>query len=210
MASDLHEERLRTVLAHLRMSGAQSVQDLGCGTGELLMRLQHEPQFKTVVGIDIDQRSLAAARQTLGLDPLESLDQTSRIRVCQASFEEVNRRLRNFDAAVMLETIEHIDPRRLSRVEDAVFGATGAGMILVTTPNQEYNAMHGMAPGEKRHPGHYFEWDRAKFRRWACGVAERKGYTVSFFDIGPLHPVLGSSTQMARFFHVASGLCQTA
>lgn len=207
MPSPLHEERLQTILSHLRREGVRSVQDLGCGAGELLMRLREESRFEELVGIDIDERALLAARRVLGLDPL---DRNGRIRVQRASFEEADRRLQGFDAAVMLETIEHIEPGRLSRVERAVFGRARPRLVLVTTPNSEYNPVHGMAPGEKRHPGHYFEWDRARFQRWADGVAERQGYQVSFFDIGPPYPGCGSSTQMARFRVAEASLSQSA
>jgi hypothetical protein len=70
---------------------------------------------------------------------------------------------------------------------------------LITTPNQEYNVVHGMNPGAFRHPDHRFEWDRPKFRRWACGVAARHAYSVAFDDIGECHPTRGASTQMASF-----------
>jgi len=115
------------------------------------------------------------------------------------SFEEVDRELIGFDAAVMLETIEHIDPGHLPRVERAVFAGMHPGLVLVTTPNQEYNVLHGMVAGRKRHPGHRFEWTRAQFHYWAGGVAQRHSYTVSFTDLGPPDPLRGSSTQMARF-----------
>lgn len=170
--------------------------DLGCGTGELLHRLAQQPQFTRVVGIDIDQRALGEARAAIGL---LADDRDARIQVRYGSFEQAEPGLCGFDAAVMLETIEHIEPRRLSLVEDAVFGGFRPATVLITTPNQEYNRLHGMAPGELRHAGHRFEWPRAKFRQWAAGVAARKGYEVQFFDVGPPHPVHGSSTQMARF-----------
>ena len=71
--------------------------------------------------------------------------------------------------------------------------------MIVTTPNQEFNVLHGLPPGAFRHPDHRFEWSRAKFRAWATGAAERNGYAVSFGDIGECDPLRGSSTQMALF-----------
>ena len=100
---------------------------------------------------------------------------------------------------MLLETIEHIDPGRLPRVERAVFGAMRPRLVLVTTPNREYNTLHGMAPGRRRHPGHRFEWDRAQFRQWATAVATRNGYAVAFADLGEPDPQRGGSTQMACF-----------
>lgn len=102
-------------------------------------------------------------------------------------------------AAVLLETIEHIDPGHLSRVERAVFGGYRPRTVVVTTPNHEYNAVYGMARGQFRHPDHRFEWDRSRFRHWATGVAARNSYSVAFNDIGDPHPTLGASTQMAVF-----------
>jgi len=197
----LHRERLDTIVGELLAAGATRILDLGCGTGELLQRLQSHAVFERLVGIDIDERAIARARQALCLDPLI---QTGHLQVRYGSFESPDRELAGFDAAVMLETIEHIDPGRLSRVEQAVFSTLRPAMVLITTPNQEYNVLHGMHPRQRRHPGHRFEWSRAQFRLWSTGVAERTGYDVAFLDIGPFDPVHGSSTQMARFSRQAA------
>ncbi|OIP15770.1 MAG: methyltransferase type 12 [Comamonadaceae bacterium CG_4_10_14_3_um_filter_60_42] len=196
MSTLLHIERLDAVLRALQDSGAASVLDLGCGPGELLLRLREHPQFVRLLGIDIDQRALADARAALGLDWLHP---DPRLSVRLGSFEEVDSELTGFDAAVMLETIEHIPPGHLPRVEQAVFAGMNPGLVLVTTPNQEYNLLHGMAAGRKRHPGHHFEWTRDQFQHWAHGVAGRHGYNVSFSNLGPPDLARGSSTQMAIF-----------
>ncbi len=196
MSTLLHVERLDAVVGELLAGGATRVLDLGCGPGELLLRLRAHPQFVQLLGIDIDERALADARSALGLDWLQP---EPRLSVRLGSFEEVDAELKGFDAAVMLETIEHIAPGHLPRVERAVFGGMHPRLLLVTTPNQEYNVLHGMPAGSKRHPGHHFEWTRAQFQRWANGVAQRHGYSVSFSDLGPPDPVRGSSTQMAKF-----------
>lgn len=202
MATELHQERLDCVLRHLLDSGAESVIDLGCGTGELLCLLAGQAQFRRIVGIDIDRDALLGARLLLGLDPL---DAGGRVEIRQASFEQIDRSLLGFDAAALVETIEHIDPGRLSRVERAVFGGIRPDTIVVTTPNQEYNHVLGMPPGRMRHPGHRFEWSRARFRQWAEGVAARHQYRVDLSGIGPPHPGYGSATQMANFRRCAAG-----
>jgi small RNA 2'-O-methyltransferase len=192
--SDLHEERLHAVTSHLLQSGATTVLDLGCGDGHLLARLAATSQFSRLVGIDIDSRAIATARAALAAQGRDA-----RTQVLCDSFENPGHTWAGFDAAVMLETIEHVDPGRLSRVEESVFQTMHPGTVLITTPNQEFNVRHGLAPGERRHWDHRFEWPRARFRHWARGVASRRGYIVNFVDIGPADPFLGSSTQMARF-----------
>ena len=68
MSTLLHIERLDAVVRALLDSGATSVLDLGCGPGELLLRLREHPQFVRLLGIDIDERALADARAVLGLN----------------------------------------------------------------------------------------------------------------------------------------------
>lgn len=196
MTTPLHQERLDSVVRELLDSSASRVIDLGCGHGELLLALRAHGQFEHLLGIDIDRRALASARLALGIDLFTPGE---RLAVRYGSFEEAYPHLGGFDAAVMLETIEHIEPGRLPRVERAVFGMMRPRTVLITTPNREYNILHGMPPGQRRHPGHRFEWTRTQFQLWCAGVAERNGYTVCFADIGPVDALRGSSTQMARF-----------
>jgi 3' terminal RNA ribose 2'-O-methyltransferase Hen1 len=191
---DFHGLRLDTVLQELLRCGARSVLDLGCGGGELLLRLAREAQFRRIVGMDISADVLRAARELLQAEP-GALAQ--RVELVEASFAEPDARFAGFDAAALVETIEHIDAHRLSSVERAVFGSFRPATVVITTPNSEYNPIHGAPAGSFRHPDHRFEWPRAKFRGWARGVAGRNGYRAAFGDIGEPDPDLGSPTQMA-------------
>lgn len=192
----LHVERLDAVTDALLASGARRVVDLGCGGGQLLQRLRGYAQFERLLGIDIDAKLLTRARERLGVDLFRP---DARLEVRRGSFEDHHWAERGIQAAVMLETIEHVPPSRLSRVENAIFGGLRPGFIVITTPNREFNPLHGLAPGERRHPGHYFEWTRAQFGNWCEGVAARHGYQVSMKGIGPPAPGCGSSSQMATF-----------
>jgi 3' terminal RNA ribose 2'-O-methyltransferase Hen1 len=194
--SDLHEERLDFMLRHLLSSGAQRVLDLGCGSGELLLRLAQAKQFEEIIGVDISMEALAAARDRLvGCFGLRY----ERVQLFYASFAEKNEALKGFDAATLVETIEHIPPHELSAMEHAVFTCYRPKLVIVTTPNQDYNTLYGLGLGRLRHPEHYFEWSRLRFRHWANRVAKRNGYSVFFGEIGEPDPILGSPTQAARF-----------
>ena len=191
---DFHGLRLDSVLQELLRCGARSVLDLGCGGGELLLRLAREAQFCRIVGMDLSAGVLRAARELLQAEP-GALAQ--RVELVEASFAVPDARFAGFDAAALVETIEHIDAHRLSSVERAVFGSFRPATVVITTPNSEYNPIHGAPAGSFRHPDHRFEWPRAKFRDWARGVAGRNGYRAAFGDIGEPDPDLGSPTQMA-------------
>lgn len=195
--TDLHEERLEKVVQTLLARNVLSVLDLGCGPGELLVRLTREQQFQTLVGIDTSQEALTEARTRLSF--YDERLTGRKISLYLASYASLDKDFSGFDAAVMVETIEHVVPQRLSAVEQAVFAGCRPKTVIVTTPNREYNVLHGIPDGVFRHPHHRFEWTRNKFRGWAAGVAYRNGYQVAFEDIGTVAPLHGSSTQMATF-----------
>jgi small RNA 2'-O-methyltransferase len=192
----LHEERLDAVVEVLRASGASSVLDLGCGSGALLRRLALEEQFTRIVGVDTSAAALFRAERMLA--SLGGADVT-RIALHHGSFTSAEQEWMGFDAAAMVETIEHIPPEHLSQVERAVFAQLRPSLLLMTTPNRDYNVLYGKTEKENRHPDHRFEWSRSRFRGWATGVAERNGYHAAFADVGRADPLLGSSTQMAIF-----------
>jgi len=74
------------------------------------------------------------------------------------------------------------------------------GIVVVTTPNSEYNVRFEMLPaGQFRHKDHRFEWTRAQFQEWARGIAERFGYSAGFRPVGNEDPDVGTPTQMGVF-----------
>jgi 3' terminal RNA ribose 2'-O-methyltransferase Hen1 len=195
----LNEQRLGTVMAALKGSGAKRVLDLGCSYGNLLRRLLDDRQFEQIVGLDVSHRALEIAADRLHLDRLPP-KQRERIQLIQGSLNYRDKRLAGFDAAAVVEVIEHLDEPRLAAFERVLFGFARPATVVVTTPNVEYNVRFETLPaGHFRHKDHRFEWTRAQFQAWATAVAERFGYTVRFLLIGPEDPEVGSPTQMGVF-----------
>ena len=195
----LNEQRMGAVLAAIRSAGARRVLDLGCGEGKLLRELLKDGQFEEIVGMDVSIRSLETARDRLKLDRLPER-QAARLGLIHGSLMYRDRRLEGFDAAAVVEVVEHLDPPRLAAFERAVFEFARPGTVVLTTPNREYNVTWENVGAETlRHPDHRFEWTRQEFRDWAEAVAGRFDYTVRFLPIGPENEALGSPTQMAVF-----------
>jgi small RNA 2'-O-methyltransferase len=202
MTTWLHEERLAAVRAVVLESGAASVLDLGCGDGDLLVRLVGEPGIERIVGVDLCEASLDRLRARLA-----AMDGKARGKVdlVLGSMSEADPALAGFDCALLIETIEHLDPDRLSGLERAVFRGMRPRTVVVTTPNAEFNPLLGVPARRFRHPDHRFEWPRDRFRSWAEGVGRRNGYAVRCADIGGRHPELGGASQMAVFIETAEG-----
>ena len=195
----LHDERLDRVAEELKASGAASVLDLGCGSGKLLVRLLKARQFTRICGVDASSRDLEIAAERLHLQEMTP-SQRERVNLLQGALTYRDQRLVGFDAAALVEVIEHIDPPRLDAFADAIFGVAHPKTIVLTTPNAEYNVSYkAMAEDEMRHDDHRFEWTRAEFAEWALKAAAKFGYAVKFDKIGVADPVLGPSTQMGVF-----------
>jgi 3' terminal RNA ribose 2'-O-methyltransferase Hen1 len=195
----LNDERLATVLGALRVSGAASVLDLGCGEGRLLRLLLADRQFTRIVGMDVSHRALEIASDRLKLERMSPI-QRDRIQLLHGSLMYRDQRLAGFDAAAVVEVIEHLDPPRLAAFERVVFEFARPGTVIVTTPNAEFNVRWESLPaGRFRHRDHRFEWTRAQFQEWARGIAERFGYDVRFAPVGTVDADVGSPTQMGVF-----------
>ncbi|GIV07577.1 MAG: 3' terminal RNA ribose 2'-O-methyltransferase Hen1 [Fimbriimonadales bacterium] len=188
----LQEQRIGAVIATLRSLGAQRVLDLGCGEGALLTLLAEERSFKQITGLDVSLTRLRIAERKLKKEM-----ERGRVRLLHSSLVYLDDRLQGYDAAVLMEVIEHIEPTRLDMVERVVFGHAQPRVVILTTPNRDYNPLFGLDAGARRHPDHQFEWSRAEFQAWAERLATQYGYTVRFTGIGAEHPEYGCPTQMA-------------
>ena len=156
-----------------------------------------------IVGLDVSYRALERAADRLHLDRLPSA-QRQRLTLLHGSLTYRDERLAGYDAAAVVEVIEHLDSAAPGRVR--------AGAVRVRA------ARHGGAdhaePGVQRAVPH-------AARRAACATAttassgraqsSRPGRDavaaapsatrVRFSPIGPEDPDAGAPTQMAVFTH---------
>ncbi|MDR1657392.1 MAG: 3' terminal RNA ribose 2'-O-methyltransferase Hen1 [Deltaproteobacteria bacterium] len=192
----LNRLRLEVVLAELKASGVTSVLDFGCGEGKLLRRLLREKQFERVAGLDVSLLTLKRAEAGL-LRVFKTIP--PRLELLHGAMTYKDQRLKGFTAVVCQEVIEHLDPWRRPAMEKIVFEYIGAKVVVVTTPNREYNVNYFSLKDQLRHRDHRFEWDRQEFGKWAASVAQTYGYTVRLSGIGDLDESAGQPTQIGVF-----------
>ena len=195
----LRSLRLEAVLTALHELGTRRVVDMGCGEGALLQKLFSDPTFSSIVGTDVSPHMLNRAEERLRLRELSDR-QRERVRLLQSSATYLDDRLRDYDAVVLMEVVEHIEPERLAALESSVFGYAKPKAVVVTTPNAEFNSLYPQLPsGSFRHPDHRFEWSRAEFDQWIVSIASTYGYRAERRSIGDADELLGAPTQMAIF-----------
>ena len=196
---NLNARRLGSVISALKNCGAKSVIDIGCGEGNLLNLLVKDHQFASIAGVDVSHVALKRAGEKLKLDRAgDSL--LNRVKLFQGSLTYKDSRFSGYDAACVIEVIEHLDVQRLSAFERVLFEFAKPPTVVLTTPNKEYNANYeNLQDDDLRHGDHRFEWTRKEFRDWANKAAEKFGYDVQFSEIGDVDEKYGSPTQMGVF-----------
>ena len=194
----LNTRRLESVIAALGNFDIGSVIDMGCGEGRLLRLLEKEKRYKRIAGMDVSHTALEHARENLKLDSDDG--RVRRVTLFQGSLVYRDSRCSGYDAACVIEVIEHLDESRLAAFARVLFEYAKPKVIVITTPNREYNAHYEhIAAGKLRHGDHRFEWTREEFRKWADKAAEKYGYAVEFSEIGDSDEKLGAATQMGVF-----------
>lgn len=195
----LHQKRLKSVLNKLKESGAKKVIDMGCGEGKLVRMMLKEKQFKNITGMDISYSELNKCKERLYWEEMAPR-QKERINLFQGALTYKDKRLEGFDAAAIVEVIEHMDENRLKSFERVVFEYAKPKNVILTTPNGEYNVMYeNLEAGTMRHMDHRFEWSRKQFQDWANQVAQNNNYLVQFAPIGDEDEKVGAPSQMAIF-----------
>lgn len=195
----LNQQRMEQVAAVLKIEGAKRIVDLGCGEGSLLRVLLQDRTFEKITGVDVSYRELEKAKRRLRRE-LSPMNQKHRVELMQGSLIYRDDRLKGYDAATVIEVIEHMDLDRLSAFERVLFEFAQPPLVIVTTPNVEFNVRFPtLPPGKLRHKDHRFEWSREDFQTWASSVCDRFGYTATFESIGFEDPDVGPPTQMTIF-----------
>jgi len=194
----LNTMRLAGVVAALKNSGAKRVIDIGCGEGRLLKLLTKERQFTNITGVDVSHVALKRANAKLKLEQAGEY-MADRVQLLQGSLTYKDSRFAGYDAACVIEVIEHLDISRLAAFERVLFEFAKPPVVILTTPNREYNANYENLGEDMRHGDHRFEWTRAEFKAWATNVADKFGYTVEFSETGDMDETHGAPTQMGVF-----------
>jgi 2-polyprenyl-3-methyl-5-hydroxy-6-metoxy-1,4-benzoquinol methylase len=203
----------RRVYASERMRAdptIESVLDIGCGEGALLQILLNDTKYSQLAGLDIDLAALNEAEYSCTpteMDHRYPRELPVHFALYYGNLTTLDQRLQNFDCITLLEVIEHLDPPVLEQLPKVVFGSYRPRMVVVSTPNAEFNVHfpnlnYGTPLQTFRHWDHRFEWTRDEFKTWCDSVCSTYGYSYNVECVGYWsgQKDVGGCSQIAVFY----------
>ena len=174
----------------------ESIVDFGAGEGKLSVRLGFIPGVKEILAVEpTEKEQLRALKRFSEASHKEDFITPTPIWGSLFYYDE---QLRAKDVMILNEVIEHIAESRLPRVMGTIFGSYKPKVLIVTTPNLEYNTVYQMEE-KVRHKDHRFEWTRAEFAEWTHTLAGNYPYKVQLEGIGEEVEGYGHPSQIAIF-----------
>ncbi|XP_037682413.1 small RNA 2'-O-methyltransferase [Choloepus didactylus] len=181
----LYRQRYQYIKDLVEQHKPKKVADLGCGDTSLLWILKFHKCIELLVGVDTDEDKLRWKEYKLSPvsgDYIKPRELTMTVTLYHGSAVERDSRLLGFDLITCIELIEHLDSKDLAKFPEVVFGFFSPAMIVISTPNSEFNPLFPAVT--LRDSDHKFEWNRIQFQTWALDVANLYNYSVEFTGLG--------------------------
>ncbi|XP_046570549.1 small RNA 2'-O-methyltransferase-like isoform X1 [Haliotis rubra] len=182
----LYVQRYSFVRNVLHQHLVTSVADIGCGECRMVTLLKTVPCMESISLVDLDKRLLESKKdciRPLIFDYLHQREKPLCVRLFHGDATELDSRLQGCQAVTMVEFIEHLVPSDLQKVIERVFGDLGPRLVVMTTPNAEFNVLFPNFTGF-RHWDHKFEWSRTEFQSWCGDICDKYQYNVTYDGVG--------------------------
>ncbi len=179
----LYLQRYDYVSDLLKKYQCRSFMDIGAAECKMLRYLKNSSDLNLIIGLDIDESILYSTKEKFSVgwfDYIQCKEHPMEVYLirgdiaepCDYFLREVSPENLNLDFVSMVELIEHLYPDALAKCVNTVFAKIKPKMVLITTPNQEFNVVfqdEDISNGDQakfRHWDHKFEWTRQEFQVW--------------------------------------------
>ncbi|KLU53087.1 methyltransferase type 12 [Paenibacillus sp. VT-400] len=194
--NELRYRAITDVVAALPVK--RSIVDMGAGEGKLSARLAYIPGVEAILAVEPSGQSRLRA-----MERFAKLEGRSGVVAMPepiiGSLFYFDEQMQNQDFMILCEVIEHIEEYRLNGIMDTIMNEYQPEVLLVTTPNKEYNEVYAMEQESFRHHDHRFEWTRAELVSRCEEWTQQGNYAYEIKGIGEHAEGYGQPTQLVIF-----------
>ena len=180
------------------LSDKRRIVDMGAGEGKLSARLAYISGVESILAVEPSGQSRLRA-----MERFAKMQDRPGVQVIPepmlGSLFYFDEQMQHQDVMILCEVIEHIEEYRLDGILDTILKEYQPKVLLMTTPNKEYNEVYAMEQEQLRHHDHRFEWTREEFNSRCAHWAEKSNYTYEISGIGMDKEGFGQPTQLAMF-----------
>ncbi|XP_033154473.1 small RNA 2'-O-methyltransferase [Drosophila mauritiana] len=170
----------------------KKVVEFGCAEMRFFQLMRRIETIEHIGLVDIDKSLLM--RNLTSVNPLVSDYIRSRasplkVQIMQGNVADSSEELRDTDAVIAIELIEHVYDDVLAKIPVNIFGFMQPKLVVFSTPNSDFNVIftrfNPLLPNGFRHEDHKFEWSRDEFKNWCLGIVEKyPNYMFSLTGVG--------------------------
>lgn len=172
--------------------------DMGAGEGKLSARLAYIPGVESILAVEPSGQSrLRAMERFAKLDGRAGV--VAMPEPVIGSLFYFDKQMQNQDVMILCEVIEHIEEYRLNGIMNTIMSDYQPKVLLVTTPNKEYNEVYAMEQESFRHHDHRFEWTRTELASRCEEWAQQGNYAYKIRGVGENAEGFGQPTQLVIF-----------
>lgn len=188
---DTRQQRFDALREYLGKTGATQLIDIGCGEGWYASKLAGT--YQDILAFDLDEGErekcarLAKRRNLENIQVLPGITPDTELELMVQEGADV----------LMTEVIEHMPLLDATELVSRVLH-TGAGRVLVTTPNKQFNQNYLLGEDTFRHDDHDWEPTMSELLAWAEALAAATGCVVTISGIGD--SVHGEHTSLLAIF----------
>ncbi|WDF55251.1 methyltransferase domain-containing protein [Mucilaginibacter sp. KACC 22063] len=168
---DAHQARHEIVLQEIIAKKSRFVLELGCGKGNFITRLNRALPDIQICGIEINLDDFQHATAYFERQIHSGLISMVNDSIC--CFEKWPP---GVDCITLNEVIEHLTEQELNQTIKHIFNNVKPEVVIITTPNKNYNKYLKLTEEGFRHPDHRFELSREEFSRFAARVINDHEY----------------------------------
>lgn len=148
-------QRFEKVLDIISNYNIRSIIEFGCGDGKFIPYIKSIHNLMRIAVIDKDKNKIHKIKKA-----------NEDIECYCTSFLEYSKDFNGFDCIVAIEVIEHLSSDEIQSFIEIVFGKLKPQLVILTTPNIEYNVNYPVLYNGLRHNTHLFEFSPFELSNW--------------------------------------------